>query len=210
MDNDSDFHVKLTEYLENSHVGEFLTGTQDEVLNKLSKDSQRPGYIDPTDEMPSPPPDFCKKKCGICSACQGVSSWWDFFRSTVDRIIALSNIHTCHSTKKKDGTQNKRRPYLGCLDNIWKKCKAWFPRALFEMTVIDFATGTLNMKKHEPWTNTVTPLLFYIFRCNTDVTNLRSGTALKGVILYMSDYVTKVALKTHVVFDVIKVPSKRT
>ena len=69
---------------------------------------------------------------------------------------------------------------------------------------MDQATGTLNMKKLKPWINTISPVVSYLFRCNTDVTNLRSGTALKGVILYISDYITKVSLKTHTIFDVIQ------
>lgn len=52
--------------------------------------------------------------------------------------------------------------------------------------------------------NTVTSHLSYLFRCNTDVTSLWSGTALKAVIIYISEYITKSALKTHVMFDAIK------
>ncbi|PBK59622.1 hypothetical protein ARMSODRAFT_899013, partial [Armillaria solidipes] len=41
-------------------------------------------------------------------------------------------------------------------------------------------------------------------RCNTDVTSLSSGTAIKAVVLYISNYITKSSLKTHVVFEVIR------
>ena len=60
------------------------------------------------------------------------------------------------------------------------------------------------MKKIEAWLNTFTPLVTYIFRCNTDVTSLSSGTAIKAVVLYVSDYITKTSLKTHTIFDAIK------
>ncbi len=46
--------------------------------------------------------------------------------------------------------------------------------------------------------------LTYLVCCNTDVTNLSSGTAIKAVILYISNYITKTTLKTHVIFDVIR------
>ncbi len=36
--------------------------------------------------------------------------------------------------------------------------------------------------------------------CNTDVTSLSSGTAIKAVVLYISNYITKSSLKTHVGF----------
>jgi hypothetical protein len=34
--------------------------------------------------------------------------------------------------------------------------------------------------------------------------NVTSGTAIKGVLLYVTNYVTKSALKTHVVFDTVR------
>ena len=60
------------------------------------------------------------------------------------------------------------------------------------------------MKKIEPWLNTFTPLVTYLFRCNTDVTSLSSGTAIKAVVIYVSDYITKTTLKTHTIFDSIR------
>ncbi|KAF8229315.1 hypothetical protein L208DRAFT_1482379, partial [Tricholoma matsutake] len=64
-------------------------------------------------------------------------------------------------------------------------------------------TGTIDIKKGESWLNTFTYLVTYILRCNTDITSLHSGTAIKGVLLYVSNYVTKPALKTHVIFEII-------
>ena len=96
------------------------------------------------------------------------------------------------------------RPYKGCLDNIWGCCKARFPRALFERTDVDMETGRIDMKKQESWLKMFTYLVTYLFRCNTDITSLRSGTAIKGVLLYVSIYVTKPSLKTHVIFETVR------
>ena len=93
---------------------------------------------------------------------------------------------------------------MGCLENRWGKCKARFPRPTYEQTEIDTETGSLNLKKGEPWLNSITPMVTYLFRCNTDVTSLCSGTAIKAVVLYVSDYITKSSLNTHVIFDSIK------
>jgi hypothetical protein len=49
----------------------------------------------------------------------------------------------------------------------------------------------------------VTPIVTYILRCNTDVTSLLSGTAIKAIVAYISDYVTKPGLKTYSIFDAI-------
>ncbi|KAF9547539.1 hypothetical protein CPC08DRAFT_648747, partial [Agrocybe pediades] len=49
--------------------------------------------------------------------------------------------------------------------------------------------------------NTVTPALTYFVRANTDVSSLLSGTSVKSIISYVTDYVTKPALKTYQVFS---------
>ena len=60
------------------------------------------------------------------------------------------------------------------------------------------------MKKGESWLNTFTYAVTYVLRCNTDVTSLRSGNAIKGALLYVSNYVIKPALQTHVIFDTVR------
>ncbi|KAF8237540.1 hypothetical protein L208DRAFT_1038003, partial [Tricholoma matsutake] len=76
-------------------------------------------------------------------------------------------------------------------------------RPLFSQTEVDMETGSIDMKKRESWLNTFTYPVAYLFRCNTDITSLCSGTAIKGVLLYVSNYVTKPALKTHVIFETV-------
>ncbi|KAF9470391.1 hypothetical protein BDN70DRAFT_821443, partial [Pholiota conissans] len=49
--------------------------------------------------------------------------------------------------------------------------------------------------------NTFTPCLTYLLRSNTDVTSLLSGTSIKAIISYVTDYVTKPTLKTHQIFS---------
>ena len=103
----------------------------------------------------------------------------------------------------KNGSR-KKNASSGCKDNKWGKCKARFPHSLFTKSTIDTLTGAIDIKKLEPWLNTFTPIVTYLFRCNTDVTSLSSGTAIKAVVIYVSDYITKSSLKTHVIFDSIK------
>ncbi|KAF8220189.1 hypothetical protein L208DRAFT_1111954, partial [Tricholoma matsutake] len=84
------------------------------------------------------------------------------------------------------------------------RCKAHFPWPLFIKSVVDMATGALSIKKHEPWMNTIAPVITYLFGCNTDVTSLRSGTAIKGVLSYCTNYITKPGLKTWAIFEAIR------
>jgi hypothetical protein len=65
-------------------------------------------------------------------------------------------------------------------------------------------TGALIIKKGEAWLNTFTPTITYVLRCNTDTTSLLSGTAIKAIVAYVSDYVTKPGLKTYSIFDTIR------
>ena len=52
-------------------------------------------------------------------------------------------------------------------------------------------------------------IVTYLFRCNTDVTSLCLGTAIKSVLLYVTNYVTKAPLKMYAVFDTIRSIFKR-
>ena len=206
MDPNSDFQRRLIEYLESVHVGEFLTGSQTEVLGNVAQASKSATYLDPTQTLPQPPPKHCKTKCGCCKKCKAVEAWNEGYLTEVDDLLSKSNIHRCSESVSTDtrGSQVKVRRFVGCMDNKWGRCKARFPRPIFETTEVDPETGAINMKKLEPMINTISPVVTYLFRCNTDITSLKSGTAIKGVILYVTDYITKASLKTHVMFDVIR------
>ncbi|KAH7908099.1 hypothetical protein BJ138DRAFT_1013472, partial [Hygrophoropsis aurantiaca] len=51
--------------------------------------------------------------------------------------------------------------------------------------------------------NTFTWLLTFLLRSNSDVTSLLSGTAIKAVVAYISDYISKPSLKTYAIFETI-------
>ena len=204
----SDFRQKLIEYLESVHAGDFLLKDRAEVEKDVRAAEQDIGYRDPTGTLPCPPPSNCDNTLKINSNCDAsgsmTNSWWSKFTATVNDLLLKSNVHKCFTNKNKDGSQNKARPYKGCLDNIWGKSKARFPGQLFSETEVDMETGAIQMKKKESWLNTFTYVVTYLFRCNTDITSLRSGTAINGVLLYVSKYVTKPALKTHVIFETVR------
>lgn len=203
LDKSSDFQKQMVEYMESAHQGEFYTGELAEVSKQVKEAQARdPHYKDPTKVMPEPPPFECKTKvCEPgCEQCFKLEGWWDKFRSTVDDLLLRSNIHSCRSsTKDKNGMDIKK----GCV-NKQGKCKARFPREVNEHTMIDNLSGALKIKKREPWLNTFTPVITYLLRCNSDATSLLSGTAIKAIVAYVSDYVTKPGLKTYTMFETIR------
>ena len=206
LDANSDFQQRLIEYLESVHVGEFFSGTQSEVQETVSAASKLDNYTDPTQTLPTPPPKICSQQCGKCSKCEAHDLWQQKYKLEVDDLLLKSNVHRCSDidTVDKSKVRGKQRHHVGCIDIKTGNCKARFPREICEQTVVDPETGSINMKKLEPRINTISPALTYLMRCNTDVTSLKSGTAIKAVIMYVTDYITKCSLKTHVMFDIIK------
>jgi hypothetical protein len=208
LKSDSLWQKKLIDWLESCHTGDFLTGNYAEVSESVGKKREEEGYIDPTQLFPEAPPKQCVTVHGEreeenCKSCRSTAEWADRYATTVDDLLLRSNVHSCSRGTNKDGTRKKNKASGSCMDNKWNKCKARFPRPTFLKTVID-ELGTISMKKIEAWLNTFTPLVTYALRCNTDVTSLSSGTAIKAVVLYVSDYITKSTLKTHTIFDSIR------
>jgi hypothetical protein len=205
LDPTGEFQRKIVEYLEAVHTGDFQTGSKAEVEDMLNEREKVEGYKNPLYTLPSAPPTVeCSCRKLDCNECRKIREWKQNFSQEVDDIIFRTHVHKCKSTLDKSGNRMKSKDYLGCLDNKWGTCKARFPREIFESTQVDIDTGALRLKKLEPWINTYNPVLTYLLRCNSDVTSLLSGTAIKAVVAYVSDYITKWSLNTHVIFDVIQ------
>jgi len=204
MDPTSEFRKSFVSYLEEHHQGSFMNSNHEDVLRKVEEARAREGYRDPTTTLPEPPARKCTVECGKCSQCNANLLWRSQFEDTVNDLLLKSNLHICRSSLKKDGSRKKNSDAPGCLDNPWRKCKARMPRPIHLASSVDESTGTVTLKHLETQMNTVTPLITYLFRSNTDTTSLRSGTAIKAVLYYISNYITKVSLKTHAVFEAIR------
>ncbi|KAH9933862.1 uncharacterized protein B0H18DRAFT_853497, partial [Fomitopsis serialis] len=201
MDPTSDFQQKMVEYLESVHQAEFMGANMADVYDRLLSDQQQDKYIDPTLTLPDPPPNqmhTCDNKhFDDCQGCSTDHGWWAKFYKTVNDLVYKSNRHSC-STGKSGCKYDKRT------NKIMKVCKRRFPRTTRPCTVVDPDTGALLMKQGEARLNSFTPALTYLLRCNTDVTSLLSGTAIKAITAYVTDYITKTPLKTHMMFSAVK------
>jgi hypothetical protein len=202
MDPSSDFQQKMIRYLESVHVGEFLTGSMTDVEIRVRENSHNEDYRNPTETLPEQPPPLCDIHNNNDTACTCLEEWYDKFKNTVDDLIFRSNVHSCRKSPSDGKGPNKNQRPL-CL-NKHGNCKARFPRKKYSDTTVDSKTGALTMKKLEEWINTLTPALTYIIRCNSDVTSLLSGTAIKAVVAYVSDYITKNGLNTYSIFEAIR------
>ncbi|KAJ7710365.1 hypothetical protein B0H17DRAFT_914878, partial [Mycena rosella] len=186
---DSVFTARLVAYLESSHQGGFIHGSVETVRAKVKADPEaeelmqgHPKYKVPTQTFPEAPPPLCTtERCGSQYAdCVKLSQWWLKYEHEIDDLLLRSNIHSC--CLSKEGV-----------------CKARFPRDVIENTFLD-EDGHVNLKHLERNMNTVSRIVTYFSRCNTDVTSLLSGTAVKAVISYVADYVSKLGLKSYQAF----------
>ena len=172
LDPNSDFRKKMIDWLESVHTGDFQTGPFNDVVEQVKQKNMDKSYKDPTQMLPmAPPQDSLDNSC-----------WNGHFNDDVDDLILKSNVHNCEKYTTKSGRKRKDKDSYGCRNNKWGKCKARFPRPLSDETTVDPDSGSIIMKKSEPWINTFSQSVTYIFRCNTDVTCLLSGTAIKAVV----------------------------
>ena len=205
---DSAFLKSLVEYLESCHVGEFtkpLVEVQKDILQR--KVVEKP-YVDSQLKMPiSPPAQSCQCNQEGCHVCEEFDKWFASYIVECDQLACRLNAHTCRSSKKsnkkivEDGPGARKTRSL-CQDSNGY-CKACMPREILSQTYFDAANGAIQMKKGEAWYNTWTPLLEYLIRCNTDSTCLLSGTAVNAVTAYVTDYVSKMGIKTNVLFEAV-------
>jgi len=181
---DSEFRQELIQYLEDIMAGEFHSETMSTMKDKVDHSPN----LDPTKMVPT----SMKMTCtcpGPCVSQGCYEKWQEHFNAVTNEILYRSNRHSCRIG--------------GCKAHPNALCKARFPRPCFQETVID-SQGHIEVQHHEPWLNTFNYHLSYLLRCNSDVTSLLSGTSIKAVIAYVTDYITKTPLKSHVMFDIVQ------
>lgn len=190
MNPESDFQQKMIEYLESAHQAEYIESDVEHVAEMVAEQEDIQGFSEPSETLPVPPPPYCECNGDSCLECKMYQDWKLNYNSTVNHILYNANRHVC----------SKKR----CCSNKHKTCKARFPRQVFQTSMVDPSTGAICMKQKEAMLNTCNHMMTYLQRCNSDATSLLSGTAIKSSIAYITDYITKSSLSTHVIFESIK------
>ncbi|KZT18400.1 hypothetical protein NEOLEDRAFT_1050564, partial [Neolentinus lepideus HHB14362 ss-1] len=187
LDESSTFRAEILAYLDGCHQGQFSTGPLHDIGARIKMqkedDLKSSTWVDPITSLPIPPPETGGE--------DALNDWFKQVCSITDEIIYVSN---CHDSAHGKGCVRGKPPY----------CRARYPRTFEPITYVDVETGAIRFKKCEIWINTFTVVVSYILRCNTDVTCLLSGTQVKAVVAYVTDYITKSSLKTYMVFEVVK------
>ncbi|KAI0041268.1 hypothetical protein FA95DRAFT_1449933, partial [Auriscalpium vulgare] len=203
MDPNSPFQQELIAYLESVHSGQLLTGSIENFDTYVKDAEKEPDYVNPALSLPCSPPELCEEhniatdtSCQLCQPhhTDAYIEWKEKFESTVDDLLVRLNKHKHHA---------------GCINQKYDTCKSRFPRDTLPATKVDSDTGSIELKHGEAWLNTFTYVLTYVLRCNSDVKSLLSGTAIKSIIAYITDYITKTPLKTHVMFEAVRTVFER-
>ncbi|PSS37384.1 hypothetical protein PHLCEN_2v774, partial [Hermanssonia centrifuga] len=176
---DDDFRQEMIRWLEECHQGGFSHGSLEDVKERARTHR---GY-NPTECLPEGPPANMDE--------DAAQEWFHQVCDVTDHVLYLSNLHSSSHSK-------------GCLRGKDPQCRARFPRTVRTETLVDWTSGALELKHSEEWLNTFNVVLTYLLRCNSDVTCLLSGTQVRAVIAYVTDYITKTSLTTHAVFETVK------
>ncbi|KAI1785043.1 hypothetical protein LXA43DRAFT_860774, partial [Ganoderma leucocontextum] len=193
---DEQFEADLLQWLETCHTGNFSQETEIQLADRMEESyivhhsdgtadewkRFKANIRDPATSLPIVPPPIDSP---------AFQQWYTSYLVDTDEVVFASNRH--------DRAHGK-----GCWRGDPGYCRARFPRECFPETIVDRETGAIRFKKTEAWINTYNRVLSHILRSNTDVTCLLSGTQVRAIVVYITDYITKGPLSTYNFFEVVR------
>ncbi|KAJ7130144.1 hypothetical protein C8R44DRAFT_614209, partial [Mycena epipterygia] len=112
------------------------------------------------------------------------------FRDTVTALAKLCNWHEHTHTCWKHVKPGKIKDDTSCRMRIDGKTRA--------LTELDDETKSIMIKRLHPRINNYNEFVIFLLRCNMDIKYVGSGEAAKALVYYVTDYITKSTLPTHV------------
>lgn len=194
---DGEFESQLLGWMDDCMTGDFIatpgvdlsSRLEEEYIKTLPSGEKRiarrlRGAIrDPATTLPICPPPSADDAA--------LQAWYKSFVHDTDELVFCSNSHDPSHLK-------------GCWRTKGSYCRARFPRPLVSTTDIDRESGAIRFSKSERWLNTYNPTFSSVIRSNSDVTCILSGTQVKAILAYITDYITKSSLTTHAFFEIVK------
>ncbi|KAJ3479965.1 hypothetical protein NLI96_g8691 [Meripilus lineatus] len=186
------FRQKMYDWLDNTLQANFSTGSLAHVQSEVERIRSNPtlssdGFDwsrfvqDPCCGLPRKPPHNLQP--------DQLLAWKAEMDFMADVIALVSNQH-------KHG--------LGCDWVEGGVCRARFPRFQRDRHEIEADTGFLLIKQTEEMMNHYSPTMSLLMMCNHDISPLYSGSQLKPIVAYVTDYITKTPLKSHAIFESVK------
>ncbi|KAJ7881690.1 hypothetical protein B0H13DRAFT_1629900 [Mycena leptocephala] len=123
------------------------------------------------------------------------------FRETVEDLAILFNWHDHKETCWKHLKNGEPR--------IDENCRMRIDGSTNPFTHLDKDTESIILKRLHPRINNYNDLIIFLLRCNMDIKYVGSGEAAKALVYYVTDYITKGTLSTHVGLAALEYAIKR-
>lgn len=112
------------------------------------------------------------------------------FREFVERLAIECNWH-----EHKDTCFIHLKPGEARDDST---CRMRIDGSTRSMTTIDPETESILLKRLHPRINNFNDVVIFLMECNMDIKYIGSGEAAKALVFYITDYITKSSLATHI------------
>ncbi|KLO03893.1 hypothetical protein SCHPADRAFT_841243, partial [Schizopora paradoxa] len=87
--------------------------------------------------------------------------------------------------------------------NPYDTCRFNFPRVEVDAAYYDVETQSIVFACHDGTVNNYNPFILVFARHNHDLKCILSGQAAKSAIMYITDYITKMDMKTYEVLSLL-------
>ncbi|KAJ7340541.1 hypothetical protein DFH08DRAFT_617927, partial [Mycena albidolilacea] len=121
--------------------------------------------------------------------------------ATVEELAIKSNWHVHRETCWKYLKPGEPRTD--------KTCRMRINGDVNPLTHIDPESESIILRRLHPRINNYNQLVLFLLRCNMDIKYIGSGEGAKALIHYVTDYVTKSALATHIGLSAVEYAIKR-
>ncbi|KAG2750131.1 hypothetical protein P692DRAFT_201651083, partial [Suillus brevipes Sb2] len=112
-----------------------------------------------------------------------LSAWDRAFATEVKRCGEALQRHTCRAVCHKYGNDDR--------------CRFLFPHEVVETSHFDEDTNSVVLMCQDPTVNFFNPYVLVFCRHNHDIKCILSGKGAKAAMFYVSDYITKMDVKTY-------------
>ncbi|KAJ7086496.1 hypothetical protein C8R44DRAFT_650865, partial [Mycena epipterygia] len=123
------------------------------------------------------------------------------FKQTVEELVIKSNWHVHKNTcwkYLKPGEQHND-----------STCRMRITGEVNPLTKLDEDTESIILRRLHPRINNYNQFVMFLLRCNMDIKYIGSGEAAKALVYYVTDYITKSQLSTHVGLAAVEYAIKR-
>lgn len=91
-----------------------------------------------------------------------------------------------------------------------KNCRMRIDGETHEFTTLDPETCSIMLRRWHPRIASYNDIVTFLMKCNTDVKYISSSEAAKALVYYITDYITKASLPTHVGLAALSYAIQRT